>query len=86
MSEAIIFRHFANKEELYKAIIDYKGCGGAGSDAALGAGRPAVIDEVCGAVGGAMEASDDLSVFRGVALHMLEHHQADPEFLRATVG
>ena len=28
VSEAIIFRHFATKEELYTAIIDYKGCAG----------------------------------------------------------
>jgi len=26
VSEAIIFRHFATKDELYKAIIDHKGC------------------------------------------------------------
>src|ERR671933_1846250 len=28
VSEAIIFRHFATKEELYTAIIDYKACAG----------------------------------------------------------
>jgi AcrR family transcriptional regulator len=84
VSEAIIFRHFATKEDLYTAIIDYKGCGGAGS-AGSAAGRPAlpaVIDEISGCVAEAMETADDLEVFRGVALHMLEHHQSDPEFLR----
>src|ERR671933_1617043 len=35
VSEAIIFRHFATKEELYTAIIDFKSCAG------LGAGPPA---------------------------------------------
>src|SRR5215213_6697760 len=77
VSEAIIFRHFATKEELYKAIIDFKGCGGAGAGPA--AGRPeehAVIDEIRGCVAEAMEAEDDLAVFQGAALHMLDHHQS----------
>src|SRR5688572_516282 len=34
VSEAIIFRHFATKEDLYTAIIDHKGCGGARTDLA----------------------------------------------------
>jgi AcrR family transcriptional regulator len=83
VSEAIIFRHFATKEELYTAIIDYKGCGGgAATGVADRPERPAVIDEIQGVVAGAMEAADDLAVFQGVALHMLEHHESDPEFLR----
>jgi AcrR family transcriptional regulator len=83
VSEAIIFRHFATKDDLYTAIIDYKGCGGAGASAAAGRPeQPAVIDEVRGCVAEAMEASDDLAVFQNVALHMLEHHQGDPDFLR----
>jgi AcrR family transcriptional regulator len=83
VSEAIIFRHFATKEELYTAIIDYKGCGGAAATpVAGGPEQPAVIDEIRGLVAGAMEAADDLAVFRGVALHMLDHHEADTEFLR----
>ena len=83
VSEAIIFRHFATKEELYTAIIDFKGCGGAAANAAAGRPeQPAIIDEIQGCVAEAVEASDDLAVFRGVALHMLEHHQSDPDFLR----
>src|SRR5215212_4918116 len=83
VSEAIIFRHFATKEELYTAIIDYKGCGGAGAGPV--AERPeqlAVIDELRGCVAEALEAADDLAVFQGVAQHMLDHHQGDPDFLR----
>src|SRR5215216_1660141 len=38
VSEAIIFRHLATKDDLYTAIIDYKGCGGAGASSV--AGRP----------------------------------------------
>jgi AcrR family transcriptional regulator len=83
VSEAIIFRHFATKEELYTAIIDYKGCGGAGAGPV--AERPeqlAVINEIRDCVAEALEAADDLAVFEGVALHMLDHHQGDPDFLR----
>ena len=82
VSEAIIFRHFATKEDLYTAIIDYKGCAGLGaSPVAAGAGSP-VVEQICGGVVEAVEATDDLAVFRGVALSMLEHHRAEPEFLR----
>src|SRR5687767_12018801 len=72
VSEAIIFRHFATKDELYTAIIEHKGCAGAATDPA--APRP-VVDNVCGGVAAAVEAADDLAVFRGVALSMLEHHR-----------
>ncbi|HWS88393.1 MAG TPA: TetR/AcrR family transcriptional regulator [Pyrinomonadaceae bacterium] len=82
VSEAIIFRHFATKEELYTAIIDYKGCVGAAAAAAGRPGQPPVIDEIRGLVSDAMEASDDLAVFQRVAQHMLDHHEEDPEFLR----
>ena len=83
VSEAIIFRHFATKEDLYTAIIDFKGCAGLGaSPAAHGPEQSAVVEKICGCVGRAVEAGDDLEVFRGVALEMLEHHENDPEFLR----
>jgi AcrR family transcriptional regulator len=83
VSEAIIFRHFATKEELYTAIIDYKGCAGAGVNPVAGRPEsPAIIEEIRGCVAEAMEASDDLAVFQTVALHMLDHHHSDPEFLR----
>lgn len=82
VSEAIIFRHFATKDDLYTAIIDYKGCSGqGGGPAAPGAARP-VLEQICGGVVEAAEATDDLAVFSGVALSMLEHHQHEPEFLR----
>jgi AcrR family transcriptional regulator len=82
VSEAIIFRHFATKEDLYTAIIDFKGCSGQGS-CPEGAGSPLpVVERVCGGVAGAVEAGDDRAVFEGVALSMLEHHHGDPDFLR----
>jgi AcrR family transcriptional regulator len=83
VSEAIIFRHFATKEELYTAIIDYKGCAGLGaSPVAREAEQPAFVEKICGFAGEAIEARDDRAVFCGVALSMLEHHQSDPDFLR----
>jgi AcrR family transcriptional regulator len=82
VSEAIIFRHFATKDELYTAIIDYKGCAGLGaSPVAVRAERP-VVEQFCHSVGEAMEGGDDRAVFEGIALSMLEHHQSDPDFLR----
>lgn len=83
VSEAIIFRHFATKEELYTAIIDYKGCGGAATTPVAGSPeQPPVLEEMRRLVADAMEASDDLSVFQTAARHMLERHEEDPEFLR----
>ncbi|MDT7806669.1 MAG: hypothetical protein QOJ70_482 [Acidobacteriota bacterium] len=83
VSEAIIFRHFATKEELYTAIIDYKGCAGLGaSPVAREAEQPAFVEKLCGFAGEAIEARDDRAVFCGVALSMLEQHQSDPDFLR----
>lgn len=81
VSEAIIFRHFATKEDLYTAIIDFKGCAGT-SPLAPGAAEPPVVEKICGRAGEAMEAGDDRAVFEHVAVSMLEHHQGDPEFLR----
>ena len=31
VSEAMVFRHFATKEDLYAAILDHKACSGGGS-------------------------------------------------------
>jgi AcrR family transcriptional regulator len=83
VSEAIIFRHFATKEDLYTAIIDYKACAGMGAGpVASASGQPLLVESIRECVGDAMEASDDRAVFQGLALSMMEHHQSDPEFLR----
>jgi AcrR family transcriptional regulator len=82
VSEAIIFRHFATKEELYTAIIDYKGCAGLGASPVSPESERPVVERVCGGVGEAVNASDDRAVFEGIARSMLEHHQGDPDFLR----
>ncbi|MFN2454126.1 MAG: TetR/AcrR family transcriptional regulator [Pyrinomonadaceae bacterium] len=69
VSEAIIFRHFATKKELYAAILDHKAC----------AVNATQLHEV---VAGAVAAGDDQAVFSGLADAMLRHHEEDAEFLR----
>ncbi len=69
VSEAIIFRHFATKKELYSAILDHKACA-------------ADVEEMHATVAGAMANGDDQAVFSGLANAMLHHHEDDAEFLR----
>ena len=69
VSEAMVFRHFATKEELYAAILDHKAC-------ASGGFEPALMAE------DAIRRKDDRAVFEGLALGALEHHQDDPDFQR----
>lgn len=77
VSEAIIFRHFATKEDLYHAIIDCKACHGGMADM-----EHPVAEAVRAEVEEAMRRGDDRAVFRGVALAMMRHHRGDPDFLR----
>ena len=69
VSEAIIFRHFATKHELYAAIIDHKACAGGFGDP-----REMVAD--------AIGRKDDRAVFEGLAFAALQHHEKDTEFNR----
>lgn len=77
VSEAIIFRHFATKDELYSAIIDHKGCAPGEAEAS----QP-VAEFIRCEVGDALARKDDRAVFEGIALAMLRHQQEEPEFLR----
>ncbi len=70
VSEAIIFRHFATKDELYAAILDEKAC------------VAGTIAEMCEPVAEAIERRDDSAVFTGLAYTMLQHHEQDLEFIR----
>jgi AcrR family transcriptional regulator len=70
VSEAMVFRHFATKEELYAAILDHKACSSGGKF------EPAEM------AADAISRKDDRAVFEGLALGALEHHQEDPEFQR----
>jgi AcrR family transcriptional regulator len=69
VSEAMVFRHFATKEELYSAIIDHKACLGDERD-------PYQV------VADALERKDDRAVFERLALDALEQNECDPEFQR----
>jgi len=69
VSEAMVFRHFATKEELYSAILDHKAC------------LHDSLDPLQ-AVAQAIAARDDRAVFEGLALEALNQHDCDPEFHR----
>ena len=69
ISEAMVFRHFATKEELFAAILDHKAC-------AEGMGDP------CELVREAVLRKDDRLVFETLARTALEHHENDTEFMR----
>jgi AcrR family transcriptional regulator len=69
VSEAMVFRHFANKEELYAAILDHKACSRDNFEPAVTAAE-------------AIKRKDDRAVFESLALGALNHHEKDPEFQR----
>lgn len=69
VSEAMVFRHFATKEELYTAILDHKACA-------------MEIADPCKLVEDAVLGKDDRAVFETLAFTALEHHDHDREFLR----
>lgn len=69
VSEAMVFRHFATKQELYSAILDHKAC-------ASGRFDPAEM------AADAIRRKDDRDVFELLALGALNHHENDPEFQR----
>ena len=68
VSEAIIFRHFATKEDLYAAIIDF----------IIRDYSATFYSEV----ELAMQAKDDMAVFETVAFKILETHCKQPGLLR----
>jgi AcrR family transcriptional regulator len=69
VSEAMVFRHYATKEELYSAILDHKACSGDTMN------PEAMVCE-------ALKEKDDRAVFERLALGALTHHEKDPEFQR----
>ena len=69
VSEAMVFRHFATKDELYAAILDHKACSHDSFDPAVMAAE-------------AIKRKDDRAVFETLALGALNHHEKDPEFQR----
>jgi len=69
VSEAMVFRHFATKQELYSEILDHKACSGDSMN-------PEQM------VAEALKQKDDRAVFERLALGALDHHECDPEFQR----
>ncbi len=69
VSEAMVFRHFANKEELYSAILDHKSCNHG-------------LENPFEHISEALEKKDDFAVFYGMALRALQEHQVDRQFMR----
>ena len=73
VSEAMVFRHFATKDELYGAILDTKGC----QD-----GIHRFPWEENQSLRQALEQKDDFAVFYNIALDALNKHQSDISFMR----
>jgi TetR/AcrR family transcriptional regulator len=69
VNEAIIFRHFATKSDLYSAILDFKACSAASQ----------AFEE---SVEAAMAREDDRAVFESIARHILDNHKRDDAFMR----
>ena len=68
VSEAIIFRHFATKEDLYAAIIDF-----------IIQGH---CEQFYSELNQAMEKRDDAVIFETLAFRILETHREEPALLR----
>jgi AcrR family transcriptional regulator len=66
ISEAMIFKHFATKRELYSAIIEVK----------------SETEELLAGAAKASEAKDDARVLRSVGLKMMEQTERDPSLMR----
>lgn len=69
VNEAIIFRHFATKSELYQAIMDQKA-------------SSAIVQEIEQRIHDAIESGDDRLVFETVAFQLLEFHDHDDTAMR----
>ena len=68
ISEAIIFRHFATKHDLYSAIIDYK----------VEQSR----EQLYGSMNEWTLARDDRLLFSKLGATILDHYRSDPAFIR----
>jgi len=68
VSEAIIFRHFATKDDLYRAILDYK--------------VKQVTHRMQTNLNDAARRKDDDAYFGSLAYDMLEFHSKDRTFMR----
>jgi TetR/AcrR family transcriptional regulator len=69
VTEAIIFRHFATKQDLYQAILDFKCARDAGGD-------------WLGELQAFMDRNDDEGLFRFLLANILKFDRDDPRFAR----
>lgn len=76
VSEALVFRHFATKEELYNAILEGKAC-------QMRAFRSLNGDN--DELSHAMAEKDDAAVFYRLALDALNAQQSDSRFMRLLI-
>jgi len=67
VSEAIIFRHFATKRDLYTAIIEHNM-------------HSAEAQQVLAGIEACMQSLDDEGLFRLIVREMIECHRKDPRF------
>lgn len=72
ISEAMVFRHFANKEELYNAILDHKAC-------SHGLQSLPWEDEEIKTL---RQAKDDFAFFSRLAANAFRNHKRDIAFIR----
>ena len=70
VSEAMVFRHFATKEELYAAILDHKAC------------TSGIKFDPAEVAPDAITRKDDRAVFETLAVRALQFHEEDPDFQR----
>ena len=69
VTEAIIFRHFPTKNDLYSAILDYKA-------------EELHSDEWLEELGEYAARREDETLFREVIARIIEHHRTDRNFMR----
>lgn len=74
VSEAMVFRHYATKNDLYDAILQYATCGENDCDSLFLKHNETFRRFY--------EAGDDRNFFYYFALHTLQHHKNDVELIR----
>jgi TetR/AcrR family transcriptional regulator len=72
VTEAIIFRHFPTKQELYAAVLDYKT-------------QSCALEEWLTETKGYMDRNDDVGLLRAIAAQILKSYRTDPRFERVVL-
>jgi TetR/AcrR family transcriptional regulator len=72
VTEAIIFRHFPNKQALYKAVLDYTA-------------HASNLEGWLAETKACMERNDDAGMLRSIANNILKSYRTDPRFERVVL-